>query len=136
VLHRELARARSRKWYAAHKDVAAARIKAWHVANPERTKIIQRRAEAKRDRKAERRAIRAEVIAHYGNKCACPGCPETNHKFLTFDHINSDGAARRRKHQEQAAMIRKEGYPDDIRLLCWNCNSGRHYNGGTCPHME
>jgi hypothetical protein len=133
---REQSRAAQKRWYAAHKDVAKTRSSAWRQSHPEAAKRISDRAEAKRDRNAERRAIRAEVIAHYGNCCSCPGCPEKNPKFLTFDHINNDGAVRRRGQGNSAATIRKEGYPKDIQLLCWNCNSGRHYNGGTCPHIE
>ena len=88
--------------------------------------------------------IRATVFQHYGNKCACPNCPETDRRFLTIDHINNNGAEFRSKHRLGRmfagvafyAWIIKNGFPTDLRLMCYNCNSGRHRNGGICPHMD
>lgn len=27
-------------------------------------------------------------------------------------------------------------YPNDIQVLCFNCNWGKHLNGGICPHKR
>jgi hypothetical protein len=29
----------------------------------------------------------------------------------------------------------RNAYPPGFQVLCWNCNAGRHINGGTCPHQ-
>lgn len=28
------------------------------------------------------------------------------------------------------------GFPDELQLLCFNCNCGRQRNGGVCPHVD
>lgn len=86
--------------------------------------------------------LRLETFAAYGAKCQC--CGESNPGFLTIDHIDSRGGAHRKnvKNNYQAGGIgfyrwlRANGWPkDNLRLLCFNCNCGRHYRGrGTCPH--
>jgi hypothetical protein len=83
-----------------------------------------------------RAALRAEFLKEYGGRCSC--CGETEPLFLQLDHVKNDGA-RHRKEQKTGAKIlmeiKKLGWPKDYyRLLCANCNIGRHLNGGTCPH--
>lgn len=89
-----------------------------------------------RKRRERRERDRADALVAYGGKCAC--CGETEALFLTFDHINGDGAAHRREMRlnsvELCSWLRKQGYPDDFRVLCFNCNCGRDRNGGVCPH--
>ena len=93
-----------------------------------------------------RERLRLAVFTHYGQKCACPGnCGETELLFLTIDHINDDGAEHRRKINPKNPLrmsgdafyrwIVRNNFPDDLQVLCWNCNCGRHRNGGTCPHV-
>ena len=85
--------------------------------------------------------IRQQVFDHYGNRCIC--CGEDNPVFLTIDHINNDGAKHRKKLSSGGRSrsgisiykdLHREGFPDDVRLLCYNCNLGRQRNGGVCPH--
>lgn len=83
-----------------------------------------------------RQKRRQEVLDAYGGRCAC--CGEATSAFLTIDHVNNDGAAERglRTH-ELYAKLKRHGFPRDrYQLLCFNCNLGKHYNGGTCPHKE
>lgn len=79
--------------------------------------------------------LKDQVLAAYGAFCAC--CGETERPFLTFDHKNNDGADHRRKigfgHVFYRWMI-DNNFPDSIQVLCFNCNSGKHNNGGVCPH--
>lgn len=92
--------------------------------------------EAQRDRQLEsRRKIREEMIEAYGGRCACRWCPETNHEFLTLDHVNGDGKEHRKKVGSHAyADLRRRGWPQDgYRLLCWNCNAMTRF-GRVCPH--
>lgn len=88
------------------------------------------RTTQQRKRYKERKQI---VINHYGGKCEC--CKEDNIGFLTIDHINNDGNKESRRGVEFYRIIIKLGFPTTLRILCWNCNSGRHFNGGICPHI-
>ena len=45
---------------------------------------------------AKRERLRAEAIAAYGGRCACPGCHVIHAELLTIDHINGGGNAHRR----------------------------------------
>jgi hypothetical protein len=88
--------------------------------------------------------LRNEGFEHYGKVCSC--CGEANVKFLTFDHPENNGAA----HKVELAgsyfnassstvirALRRLGWPAGVVVvLCRNCNSGRQYNGGICPHKE
>jgi hypothetical protein len=79
-----------------------------------------------------------QVIAFYGNCCVC--CGERITQFLTIDHINNDGYLERRNtgirggyrwYQQLLAKPKRE----DLQILCYNCNNGRHRNNGICPHF-
>lgn len=81
---------------------------------------------------------RSEVLAHYGNECAC--CGESEPLFLAVDHINNDGSEHRRSkdrssHNNMYGWLVRNGFPDGFQILCSNCNHGKHRNGGTCPHV-
>ena len=91
----------------------------------ERKRVIHRRTYTK---------LRVMVMAHYGNRCAC--CGETEYTFLTLDHVNNDGAAHRLvvNGAELARWTKKNGYPDTIQILCWNCQMGKQFRG-VCPHV-
>lgn len=78
---------------------------------------------------------RLGYIKELGGRCVC--CGIDNPKFLTFDHINTDGADEKRKFNSNSVMnlIPKRGLTG-LQILCFNCNCGRFYNQGTCPHAE
>jgi hypothetical protein len=103
----------------------------WYSANAEE----QRRMQLERHQKA-----RLELLNHYGGtppRCAC--CGEGILAFLTVDHINQDGAKHRKQLRTSSTTTlyqwaKKNGFPKGFQVLCWNCNWGRHVNGGTCPH--
>lgn len=79
-------------------------------------------------------SIKKIVMNHYGDSCVC--CGERNLGFLTLDHIGSDGFLEKHKGYNMYRKILREGFPENLQVLCWNCNSGRHYNGGICPHKS
>jgi len=77
------------------------------------------------------------VFDYYGWECKC--CGETIPQFLTIDHVNNDGAKVKKYGKRLSGHILyheiiKENFPSKYRILCWNCNSGRHMNKGVCPH--
>ena len=79
--------------------------------------------------------IRAEAFTVYGGaECVC--CQETEHWFLTLDHINGTGEGKKLRGCSFYSWLRRNGWPmqGDLRVMCLNCNSGRHWNGGQCPH--
>lgn len=80
-------------------------------------------------------ALKLEMIAGYGGKCAC--CGETEPAFLTLDHIHGGGLADRKKVGSRGIYkrLRDLGWPrDGYRLLCMNCNLATKF-GRTCPHQ-
>lgn len=103
--------------------------------NPKNKGYCKACTEIKRSRRQE---IRQQVIAHYGGVCAC--CRESTPLLLTIDHKDNDGANHRRSVTGGRGGIRfyrwllAEKFPKGYQILCWNCNAGRHLNGGVCPH--
>jgi hypothetical protein len=78
--------------------------------------------------------------AYGGNACAC--CGETEPTFLTIDHVNNDGGAKRRSGEHPAGSapiyrwLIKNNFPPGFQVLCMNCQFGKKYNGGVCPHQS
>jgi hypothetical protein len=91
--------------------------------------------------------LKAETFAAYGYKCNC--CGENEIRFLSIDHISENGAEHRRQetgskgHRNSGTgakmygWLKRHGFPkDNFQLLCANCNVGKHFNGGVCPHQH
>lgn len=85
-------------------------------------------------RKENLQQKRLEVIKAYGGKCNC--CGEKAERFLSIDHINNDGKQEHGRGLAFYYRIIKEGFPDRLTILCFNCNIGRALNGGVCPHKS
>ncbi len=97
---------------------------------------------------AKQRAKARETLFHvYGGPvCAC--CGQDERRFLSFDHINNDGADHRLSIGKRSngggfsdvvslnRALKKASYPPIIQVLCFNCNFGKYLNGGVCPHKE
>lgn len=113
--NKEAVRKRAREWYANNRE----RALAWH--------------------KQKAWNLRLEMIQAYGGKCVC--CGESHPRFLTIDHINGGGTKHRRdigwSGSSVAKYLRRMGWPQDgYQLLCFNCNCGRAFNNGICPHKD
>ena len=117
--------------------------------SPEHSKVrCAKCAESSRIANAKhRKKARKTLFEVYGGPtCAC--CGETEERFLSFDHVNEDGAQHRLSIGKRAngrgfsdvvslhRTLKKAGYPPVIQVLCFNCNIGKHFNGGLCPHKE
>lgn len=77
------------------------------------------------------------VFAHYGSRCAC--CGEKDKRFLSLDHVDGGGNAHRRSIRTKGSIYEwavKNGFPPILQILCFNCNMGKQWNGGVCPHEE
>lgn len=85
------------------------------------------------------RKLKVDAVTAYGGKCAC--CGEMGIMFLCIDHVSGDGAEHRRAIDVSPGAgfyrwLRNNAWPVGFRVLCWNCNDGRHLNGGVCPHED
>jgi hypothetical protein len=93
--------------------------------------------EAERKKGRERsRALREEVLRHYGGKCAC--CGELRSEFLAVDHIQGGGGKHRKEIGAGTAYfswLKKNSYPSGYRILCHNCNMAVAFYGH-CPHQK
>lgn len=81
--------------------------------------------------------LRDEVYSVYGGECIC--CGEREPRFLTLDHIDGGGTRHRQEvgwGSKFYRWLKREGFPPIVQVLCFNCNNGRHLNGGVCPHQE
>lgn len=119
----------------------------WRKNNPEKDRANRRRERAalnadpsrKKQRidkvKAKRAALRRRLLRMYGNECAC--CGERHPHFLTFDHVDNDGALLRRcrivGERFYRWLLKKRR--KDIQVLCFNCNCSRGFYG-SCPHTR
>lgn len=97
-----------------------------------------RKAESERTKRAQA-VCREQVFEAYGGyKCNC--CGETEPLFLSIDHIDNNGATERKSGQYCGSgtgfyqWLRKNKFPPGYQVLCMNCNTGKHKNGGVCPH--
>ena len=117
----------------------------WVKNNSEKVRKIalrsyyKHRKKRNQESKETRLRIKKQVFSHYGNTCVC--CGETIPGFLTIDHINGDGHKHRREIGKQGGIdfytwIIKNNYPNNLQILCWNCNCGRQGNNGVCPHRR
>jgi len=92
----------------------------------------------KEKRNSYRKKLRMEVLAAYGQSCAC--CGESISEFLTIDHINGGGNRHRKTLASESSgdfysWLRREGFPDGFQTLCFNCNHAKHLCG-ICPHRH
>ena len=84
----------------------------------------------------ETRRLKQVVLDHYGQKCNCLcNCQVTKFEHLTMDHKNNDGAKQRKEKKHHSgraeyARIIRERFPNDMQVLCWNCNCAKAYYGG------
>jgi len=91
--------------------------------------------ESSRLRKSYQRLM---VLEYYsGGKLECNCCGESEYDFLTIDHINGGGYKHKKEVKGHIEIwLIMNGFPDGFQVLCWNCNCGRHKNGGVCPHKN
>lgn len=67
--------------------------------------------------------IRFRIFSHYG---PCKNCNISDIDLLTIDHINNDGAIKRKRKEHSRGYhfyewIKKNNFPNYLQSLCWNC---------------
>ena len=72
--------------------------------------------------------------------CNCCG-ENSDIRFLVIDHVY--GRSHLPKNERKllggrtAARVKKNGYPDDYQILCWNCNEAKMISkDNKCPHQR
>ena len=115
--------------------------KSWREDNQESIKLRRNKVQDAAYHKNFRRTIKLEIINYYGGKCTC--CGETTIEFLTIDHINGGGNKHRKELSGSARRgginfykwLKKNKYPSEYQVLCWNCNCSKGAFG-YCPHQQ
>ena len=112
----------SKRYRLENKESISALNKLWKNAN-RHTVILSN--------KMERDRLKKEVFQHYSSvKMACANCGFGDIRALDLDHINGDGAKKRRKlfgsrlcaGTTYYRHLRKNGFPEGYQVLCRNCN--------------
>lgn len=123
--------AENREYHQRNKARYRENMRRFRKLNPEHV-----RAQGRKWAKVLRERQRAQVYAAYGGKCQC--CGETEPLFLNIDHVNNDGRHERKLKPQGTLYARliRAAFPSRYQLLCYNCNLGKHRNGGICPHQK
>ncbi len=104
--------------YLAHRDERREKRKAYYIANKSKFDIRGRLYYLK---------VRSLSFDRYGRECV--KCGEINEGFLTLDHVNDDGAELRRKFGSNLYhWAKKNGYPDVLQTMCYNCQAMKEIN--------
>jgi len=93
------------------------------------------------------RRLMEECFMRFGEECLC--CGESEPVFLTLDHVQNDGAAKKRELSAKSSSrhahrhvstysivldLKRRGWPlEEIQVLCMNCNLAKR-RLGFCPH--
>lgn len=102
----------------------------WRENNRERANELSRISKKRYEESAKKK-----VFDYYGRECAC--CGEKEMMFLTIDHIDGGGTKHRKKMGEKiTTWLLRNNLPKGFQTLCFNCNWGKHINGGICPHKQ
>jgi hypothetical protein len=87
------------------------------------------------------RSRKIRVLQHYSSsvdilKCSC--CEETEVVFLTLEHIGGGGTRHRKEIKRGGSAfytwVIRNNFPSGYEVLCMNCQFGRAFNAGVCPH--
>jgi hypothetical protein len=141
--NRERFNQRMRDWREANRDKDREHKREYRnrkLANgtPEEVAAI-RKAESDKTKRLQA-VCRSKVFEAYGgHRCSC--CGETEPMFLSIDHVENDGASERKSGKYSGSgtgfylWLCKNKFPLGYQVLCMNCNTGKHKNGGVCPHQ-
>jgi hypothetical protein len=79
-------------------------------------------------------------MTHYsGGTPSCQCCGEPDLTFLVIDHVKNDGKSHRKQVGSLYiySWLKQHGFPAGFQVLCFNCNMGKQFNGGTvCPAAD
>ena len=126
--HREELAAWRRRYYQEHREEHAARSRRRREEHREELREYDRRyyQEHREEQAAYRKRLRAAVLGHYGQVCACCGSTAR----LTIDHVNGDGAEHRAQLGNDGGWrfylwLIRHGFPPGFQSLCFPCNQSK-----------
>lgn len=134
---RSLQKTRRDNFQESHPGYKTAYDAAWREAHPGKFSEYNKKSNLK---------LKRQVMDAYGGHCAC--CGETELVFLTIDHIDDNGAEHRRQMAAERGngwrqagartyrWLRDNNFPEGFQVLCANCNCGKQWNRGVCPHAQ
>ena len=108
--------------------------KKYLAAHPE---IYEARKKVAREKEYQKRLL---VLQFYSKskKPSCNCCGEKMFMFLAIDHIENNGSKHRKEigvgKSRMVDWLIKNDFPTGFQILCQNCNMGKHFNKGICPH--
>lgn len=114
--------------------------KEWQRKYRKTAKYIAWRKQALTKQAIKSRELKYLVMKHYGSQCVCCGIKEIC--FLSIDHKNNNGYLERveKKNRPSGYFMYKKiiarNYPNDLQIMCFNCNVAKQHNGGECPHKS
>lgn len=120
---KECAREKNRRYYRANAHEIQENVRQYRESNPDVVREWKRQQHAR---------VRAEVLAHYGTICACPGCGATEN--LTLDHVQGNGREHRIELFGRPANVSSDamyrwlvanGFPAGFQTLCDPCNKSK-----------
>lgn len=135
-------RLHQQRWQERNSEKQKAYCHAWYIKNKKWHNEYQRkyakehRAEIRERKRKLYLRLRQETIDHYGGRCTC--CGESIIELLVIDHVNNDGAVHRKlvgRGEMFYYWLRRNGYPSEFQVLCWNCNAAKEIYG-ICPHKK
>jgi hypothetical protein len=136
--HKEWENESAHQYYQNHQVQIRRRSRLYRKNNLERRKESEKKSKRNHpgQEMSRNHRIRALVLEHYGNCCAC--CGEDHAEFLCVDHVKGDGSQHRKimnfhSGQQIYRWLVRNDFPDGFRLLCWNCNASLGIRG-YCPH--
>lgn len=130
LVGKERQRALQAIWGRANKDRRLEATRKYRKAHPDRTKISANKSSEK---------LRAEILNHYGGKCACCGFNDLTKKlhgksFLNIDHIDGFGREHKREigFKNFYQWLKHQNFPEGFRVLCRGCNNSMEYGENKC----
>ena len=100
-----------------------------------RKRNLQRRRNIEQQSKLK---LKIEVITYYGGVCKC--CGESGIDFLSIDHIDGGGTKHRKLLPSGSGSmyrwLKKNNYPINYQVLCFNCNFSKYLGNGICLHKR
>jgi hypothetical protein len=139
---KECYNAQRRAGYPDVRERVRAEHKDYRQRNPEKVREAlsrwyeENREHALEDARKRNADLKAKVLAHYGQSCAC--CGTTEH--LGIDHVNGDGHQHRQElfggqrggtGTRYWAWLINAGFPEGFQTLCQRCNSSKR-TGSRC----
>lgn len=76
---------------------------------------------------------RFKVLSYYSPELKCACCGESIYHFLSIDHIYGGGLKHYNKIGYIYSWLIDNNFPEDFRVLCYNCNCSLGHQG-YCPH--